>query len=264
MTTTDPATTPRTAHRAGDPATAAEDQARPAALGLVTIGQAPRSDLTEDIRPHLGGLRPVEHGALDLDRFDGPDADRVRAEVGPVAGEAPLISRLRDGSSVRLGHDALAPRMREAVARCERDGAGATLLLCTGSFPPVAATRPVLYAEQLVQHGVRAVAGGDPVGVVCPLPAQREDVGRRWARLLPGQVSVEPADPYAPDALESVAGAARVLAALGSRWLVLDCVGYTEAMRAAAARAAGPAVPVLLARALAVRLAAEAAASGRG
>ncbi|GAA2095057.1 AroM family protein [Streptomyces albiaxialis] len=226
-------------------------------LGLVTIGQAPRTDLAGDIGPYLAGVRPVEHGALDADDFDGPDGDRTREAVGPEPGEAPLISRLRDGRSVLLGHEALAPRMRDAVARCEADGASATLLLCTGNFPPVPATRPVLYAEPLVQHGVRALTGDDPVGIVCPLPAQRADVERRWSLLLPGTVRAEPADPYAGDAADRVAAAARTLAHRGSRWLVLDCIGYTEALRAAAAEAAG--LPVLLARALAVRLATEAA-----
>ncbi|WP_419999327.1 AroM family protein [Streptomyces boninensis] len=228
-------------------------------LGLVSIGQAPRTDLTPDILPLTAGLRLAEHGALDDDRFDGPDADAVRAAVGPVPGEAPLISRLRDGGSAVLGHEALAPRMAAAVARGEAEGADVTLLLCTGHFPPVPASRPLLYAEPLVQHAVRALAGADPVGIVCPLPAQQEDVAARWARLLPGPVTAAPADPYGAAAADSCAAAARQLAAGGARWLVLDCIGYTEEMRAAAARATG--VPVLLARALAVRLAAEAAMS---
>ena len=227
-----------------------------ATLGLVTIGQAPRADLAPDSGPYLNGVRPVEHGALDTDDFDEP---RTREEVGPEPGEPPLISRLRTGGSVLLGHAALAPRMRDAVARCEADGADATLLLCTGNFPPVTGTdRPVLYAEPLVQHGVRALTGDDPVGVVCPLPAQREDVERRWSLLLPGPVRAEPADPYAPDAAAQVSRAASALAETGSRWLVLDCIGYTEAHRAAA-RQAATGTPVLLARALAVRLATEAA-----
>lgn len=233
-------------------------------LGLVTIGQAPRTDLTGDARPLLAGLRAVEHGALDHDRFDGPYGDSTRREIAPTADEAPLISRLRDGTSVVLGHAALGQRIRDAVARCEEAGAGATLLLCTGNFPPIPAARPVLYAEPLVQQGVRAVVGGDPVGVVCPLPAQSDDVRDRWSHLLPGTVRAVPADPYAPDAADQVASAARALTDAGSRWLVLDCIGYTEAMRAAAVRACAAQrvpvpVPVLLARAVALRLAAEVA-----
>lgn len=236
-------------------------------LGLVTIGQAPRADLADDLPRLLGGVRPVQHGALDDDRFDGPDAERTRERVGPAPGEAPLISRLRDGRSVVLGHDALLPRIKNAVARCEADGAGATLLLCTGNFPaPEDASRPVsrplLYAEPLFQQGVRAMVGDEPVGVVCPLPEQADDVRERWSRLLPGAVRVAPADPYAEDAPARTAAAARELATAGCRRLVLDCIGYTEATRGAAVDAAGG-VPVLLARAVALRLAAEAAyASG--
>ncbi|MFD5028261.1 AroM family protein [Streptomyces sp. NPDC058373] len=226
-------------------------------LGMVTIGQAPRADLAADVEPWLGGLERYEHGALDEDVFDGGEGGATRTALAPEPGEPPLVSRLRDGTPVLLGHRALAPRMRDAVARCEADGAAATLLLCTGNFPPVPARRPLLYAEPLVQHGVRALTGEDAVGIVCPLPDQREDVERRWSALLPGRVRAEPGDPYAPDAPAQAAAAARRLAGTGSRWIVLDCIGYTESMRRAAAEAAGR--PVLLARALAIRLAAEAA-----
>ncbi|TDC62789.1 AroM family protein [Streptomyces hainanensis] len=230
------------------------------ALGLVTIGQAPRADLRPDAEPLLGGVRMVEHGALDDDRFDDPETRRL---VAPAPGEPPLISRLRDGGSVLLGHDALVPRLERAVARAERDGATATLLLCTGHFPAVRSNRPLLYAEPLVQRAVAAIVGTDPVGLVCPHPDQAADVTARWSEALPGSpVRAAAANPYAPEdrALAEVAAAAETLAAAGSRWLVLDCIGYTERMRTAAAEAAGR--PTLLARAIAVRLAAEVAAAG--
>ena len=227
------------------------------ALGLVTIGQAPRADLRPDAEPLLPGVRMVEHGALDADRFDGDAEAATRGLLAPEDGEPPLISRLRDGRSVLLGHGALVPRIESAVARAERDGAAATLLLCTGRFPAVRATRPLLFAEPLVQRAVVAAVGDDPVGIVCPHPDQAEDVAARWSRLLPGGARAEAADPYASDgsAPEAVAAAARTLAARGSTWIVLDCIGYTERMRAAALRAAQR--PVLLARAIAIRMAAE-------
>ncbi|WP_320778720.1 AroM family protein [Streptomyces sp. CRN 30] len=231
------------------------------ALGLVTIGQAPRSDLRPDAEPLLPGLRLVEHGALDEEEFGGADDRAVRRRLAPEPGEAPLVSRLRDGGSVLLGHGALVPRLERAVARAERDGAVATLLLCTGHFPAVRSGRPLLHAEPLVQHGVAALVGAAPVGLVCPRQDQRDDVAGRWTRLLPGRVSAAGADPYAPrdEALDRVAAAARELADGGAAWLVLDCIGYTEEMRRAAAGTAGR--PVLLARSLAVRAAAETVAA---
>ncbi|MEE4597248.1 AroM family protein [Streptomyces sp. DSM 41524] len=231
------------------------------ALGLVTIGQAPRADLRPDAEPLLPGVRLVEHGALDADRFDGDAEAATRRLLAPEHGEAPLVSRLRDGRSVLLGHGAIVPRITDAVARAERDGAAATLLLCTGRFPAVRAGRPLLFAEPLVQQAVAAAVGTDPVGIVCPHPDQAEDVSRRWAELLPGRVEAAVADPYGPAerVLDDVAAAARGLAERGSSWLVLDCIGYTERMRTAALRAAGR--PVLLARAIAVRMAAEVVAA---
>ncbi|MFD7510976.1 AroM family protein, partial [Streptomyces sp. NPDC059853] len=70
-----------------------------APLGLVTIGQAPRTDLHEDAAPLLAGIPFTEHGALDEDRFDGPGEAAARAAVAPAPGETPLVSRLRDGRS---------------------------------------------------------------------------------------------------------------------------------------------------------------------
>ncbi|MEW2544270.1 AroM family protein [Streptomyces sp. NPDC047002] len=243
-------------------AAAAAGGRRPgAALGLVTIGQAPRDDLRPDAEPLLPGVRLIEHGALDEEDFSGAAEAGTRSALAPEPGEAPLVSRLRDGRSVVLGHGAVVPRIERAVARAERDGAAATLVLCTGHFPSVRSARPLLYAEPLVQHAVAALVGEDPVGLVCPRDDQAGDVGERWARLLPGRVTAAGANPYAPrdEAVGLVAAAAGELVGAGARWLVLDCIGYTEEMRRAAARAAGR--PVLLARSLAVRAAGEAVAA---
>ncbi|WP_259471864.1 AroM family protein [Streptomyces shenzhenensis] len=231
------------------------------ALGLVTIGQAPRTDLRPDAEPLLPGVRLVEHGALDEDDFTAGAEAATRRELAPEPGEAPLVSRLRDGNAVVLGHGAVVPRMERAVARAEAEGAVATLLLCTGHFPAIQGSRPVLFAEPLVQRAVAAIVGDAPVGLVCPHPDQVADVSGRWVELLPGRVTAAGANPYAPadEAHQQIAEAARELADGGAAWLVLDCIGYTEDMRRTAARAAGR--PVLLARSLAVRAAAEVVAA---
>lgn len=219
-------------------------------LGLVTIGQAPRVDLLPDILPILGGVPHVEHGALD-DLTSG-DLDRV----APAQGESPLASRMRDGSMATIGPSALLPLLARAVSRCVDDGAAAALILCTGHLGEVDAPIPVLHAEPLAQSGVHAIIGADPLGVINPLPGQVEEATGRWSAELGRAVPGRAANPYTQGASE-VAAAARSLADTGVRWIFLDCIGYTEEMRRAAASAAG--VPVLLARSIAVRLAVEAA-----
>ncbi|HEY0118284.1 MAG TPA: AroM family protein [Cellulomonas sp.] len=219
-------------------------------LGLVTIGQAPRVDLTPDVTAVLAGLAVVEHGALD------DLAPEALGTVAPDPGEAPLASRLRDGSGVVIGHRALAPLLAGAVARCAADGAAAVLVLCTGHLGAIASDIPVLYAEPLAQAGVRGIIGADRLSIVNPMADQVAEATGRWSSVLGRPVLGEHANPYT-EPTEAVARAAAALAAQGAQWVFLDCVGYCEAMREAAAEASG--LPVLLARTLAARLAAEAA-----
>lgn len=220
-----------------------------AMLGLVTIGQAPRVDLLPDIVGVLGGIAYTEHGALDE-----LDSDEIRA-VGPEPGEIPLVSRLRDAGAVVLGHRPLRPLIESAVLRCRDNGASAVLLLCTGRFDPFDTPIPVYPAEPLAQQGVCGLVGTDHVGVLNPLPEQSDEARTRWAAVLPGLVSMAAADPYAAD-LDEIGAAAADLADAGARWIIGDCIGYSEPMRRAAVAASGR--PVLLARTLAARLAVEA------
>lgn len=92
------------------------------------------------------------------------------------------------------------------------------------------------------------------VGVLRPLEGQLEDARQAWRRVLGGaDVAVGAVNPF--DARPADLAAA--VAGLTGRCdvLVLDCFGFGERMRAAAAREFGG--PVVLIRSVAARLAAE-------
>src|SRR5690606_15419026 len=95
--------------------------------------------------------------------------------------------------------------------------------------------------------------GEQRLGVICPEPDQVEMSVEKW-RPHAGVPLVEPASPYAEDSDRLVTRAAERLAGLGADILVLDCMGYSERSRAAAAVAGKP---IVLARSLVARLAAE-------
>lgn len=217
-------------------------------LGVVTIGQAPRIDLTPELAALLPPCRIVEHGALD-----GLTATQIDA-MAPQSGEHPVTSRLADGSSAVFGHRQSFDLVAAAIARAEDDGADLVLLACSGSFAGIAHRAPLLLVERLAHH---AVAGLDPdlrVGVVRPLAAQVLAASEVWARSLgrpPAAVDV--ADPNHDGVAASAAAAARIGPEVDV--LVLDCIGFDEPMRRAAARASGR--PVLLVRSLAARGAAD-------
>ena len=222
-----------------------------ASLGLVTIGQSPRGDLTGELTAYLpAGTTLLERGAID-----GLNQSAI-ASLAPDADEDTLTSRLRDGEPVLLGRHRLVPRLEEAISGLEQQGAEASLLVCTGSFPPLRHGRPLLDAERLLVSGVCSVAHGTgQLGVVVPLPAQLDALSRRWQQALGAPVLADHADPYARGAADAIPAAAGRLSRRGARLAVLDCMGYTEAQREAAAVCAG--IPVLLARSVVGRLAGE-------
>lgn len=217
-------------------------------LGLVTIGQAPRDDLVPELVPLLPACHIVQHGALD-----GMSA----AEIGryaPGPGEEEFVSRLTDGSSVVIGHDQTVPLVERAVGRAEDDGADVVLVVCSGSFPAMAHRRPLLFTESLAHHALAALADAGRIGVVRPLPSQLTDGMAAWERTLGRPVAAaSAASPYTAS-LDEIAAAAAELADRCDV-IVLDCIGYDERMRAAAATASGR--PVLLVRSLAARLVGE-------
>ena len=217
-------------------------------LGLVTIGQAPRSDLVPEIAPLLKGAELVERGVLD---------DCTAAEIVQMQRERKgqaLATRLRDGSGVVIGEADVVPRLMGKMVELEQEGVDAIALLCTGSFPDVPVKIPLLKAEPLLGQFVKAVGIG-PIGVLTPDEAQRPFQQVRWEKLLCEPVKIAVANPYLSGAVDCVGKAAKELSEQGVQMIVLDCLGYSGAMRDKARAEAG--LPTALARTVLARAAAE-------
>lgn len=69
-------------------------------IGAVTIGQSPRTDITEDAGRFFGDrVELLEFGALD--RYTLEEAKQLQ----PIPGDYGLTSRLRDGTEVHFQED---------------------------------------------------------------------------------------------------------------------------------------------------------------
>src|SRR5258705_12971487 len=106
-------------------------------VGLITVGQAPRSDVVPDMAAILGGdVEIVEAGALD---------GLTRAQMEPLAPEGDdeiLGTRMADGTSVFVGKSKMISRIEAKIAALEDRGVALNGLLCTGEVPKLAAPRP--------------------------------------------------------------------------------------------------------------------------
>lgn len=217
-------------------------------LAVLTIGQAPRPDLTPELRKYWPGITLHEHGALD-----GMTESEIET-LAPGPDEEPLTSRLIDGSSAVFGAIKILPYLSEALVQGEAAGADATLLVCGSEFPAIPHTRPLLRGSDLLHYGAAALCRDANVGVIRPLYSQLADARRHWTQTLGRHPNaVTSADPYCNDADAIAATASRDLGHCDI--VILDCFGYDEAAAVAVARRSG--LPTLLTRSIVARLAAE-------
>jgi len=219
-------------------------------VGTLTIGQAPRPDVTPILEAHL----PPGTACLHAGVLDGLAPDEIEARFGHRPGDRLLVTRLLDGTSVRLDGARVEAAVHALVATLEAQGCGVIVVLCTGVFHGLA-TREAWLVEpdRVIPPLLRAMLGDRPLGVMVPDAAQVASEDGKW-RALAQPPRFAAASPYAHNVTALRASAAE-LSARGAAAIVLDCIGYTEFHRQVAAEASG--IPVLLSNALVARVTGE-------
>lgn len=214
-------------------------------VGVLTIGQSPRTDVTPSIQRILGEqVDIIEAGGLDRLK------DNELHLVSPEASDTTYISKLRNGNSIKIAKSKLLPLLQDELDRLEEQTA-VTIMLCTGDFPSIRATNPIIYPDKVLNATVQALKDSGTLGLIIPLEEQRESLFEKWTQ--PNlQLKAEVASPYEES---DVLGAAGKLKEQGASVIVMDCMGYSEAHKAQAAKGSG--LPILLPRTLVARIAAE-------
>jgi len=215
-------------------------------LGVLTIGQSPRTDAVPEMAAFWPDVEVVEAGALD-----GLSKDEVR-RLAPAAGDYVLITRMGDGTEVTIAKRHILGRLQEHITGLAASGCGAILLLCTGEFPDFRSAVPLIRPQRILQGAVEGMARGIHLGLMLPSADQLAQAGRRWAGVAE-RVTAVSASPYAQG--PSIAAAASELGEAGAGLIVMDCMGYTRAMRSQVREVTGK--PVMLARSVVARVVGE-------
>lgn len=219
----------------------------PKILGTLTIGQSPRGDLIPELRAVLAAdVEIIEAGALD-----GMTLDEVR-RIAPGPGDQVLVTRMADGTPVKIAERHILPRMQRQIDGLVERGADIVALVCTGEFPDFTCRKILVRPQKVLYHLTAALSSGLSLGVVVPAEEQIRDAERRW-RGAAATVKAEAASPYADPGL--VRRAAAVLKAWGADLVVMDCIGYTLEMRESIKRETG--MSLILARSVLARALAE-------
>jgi protein AroM len=219
------------------------------AIGLVTIGQSPRSDVVPDMAAVIGPAIEVrEAGALD---------GLTRAEIAalaPTGGDEILVTRLTDGSAVFVGKEKIVRLVEARIAALERGGAMLTALLCTGAFPKLHATRPLIQPHPVLLGTLRGLSWPGRLGVLTPSIPHVPQTEARWRRDGFDAV-VAPLSPYEEEDPAALRRAAEAMREGGAGLVVMDCMGFRRKTRDELAGLTG--VPVLLANLLVARVIGE-------
>ncbi|MFX0044739.1 MAG: AroM family protein [Candidatus Hermodarchaeota archaeon] len=217
-------------------------------VGMVTIGQSPRTDVTSDVAEILGpSIKITECGALDS------LTDEEIAELKPGFDDEILVSRLRDGTEVQLGHTQIVELTQRCIDGIE-GRVDVVVLLCTGEFPELTSRRLIMKPSSIVSHLVGSLLSQGSLGVLVPSSDQLETTKSKWVR--DGlSVIVESLSPYQEIDEAHVRRVAQKLKESGVDLVVLDCIGYTTELSEHFKTITG--VPTLLPRTLVARMVRE-------
>ncbi|NEN85651.1 AroM family protein [Paenibacillus elgii] len=218
-------------------------------LGTVTIGQAPRPDVTPILERHLGDRVEL----LQVGVLDGMTKQEIAASLSPDPEHYVLTSRLASGDAVVMAREKIAPVLQQKIDWLEELGCRQILVLCTGVFDGLTTKNArLLEPDELLAPIVAAMVRGMRFGVLVPLAEQQEALAEKW-RHRGLDPFIAAASPY--DFREKQALAACAQLKDQADIVLLDCMGYTEAMRAFVARHTG--LPVILSNALMAKVISE-------
>lgn len=222
-------------------------------IGLITIGQSPRDDIVPDMVARLGfPVEVVERGAID-----GLSLEAVR-ELAPRGDEAWAVSRMQDGTEVRLAKRELVPRMQRRVEELAALGADLIVPLCASDWSALRSEVPFINPGVALPAIIQAmVRPGGPLGFVAPTEAQAEQAARRYAETGVPAVTTY-AQPYTGEAeqLRQCEAAAEKLRQANAALIYMSCMGHSRRMRAAVREVSG--LPTVTANGLVAGLIAEA------
>lgn len=192
-------------------------------LGIITIGQSPRIDITQDIKDILNkDIAVIEAGVLDRYTYE-----EVLERFSPNDNEDILVSRMRDGTQVVLSEDIVINELQNCIDEIE-EKVDMVILLCTGKFPEFNHNKPLIVPQKLLHSIVAKLESNNKIGIIIPDIGQVEQ-SKRWWNTVDIDIEIEVASPYKD--IENIEKVATRFKDKSINYIVLDCMGYSVEMK---------------------------------
>jgi protein AroM len=192
-------------------------------VGLVTIGQSPRVDVTGDLLKLLpSGVEVLEAGALD--ELKPEEIEKLK----PMSGETVYVTRLRSGVEVKISRERVIPLVGKCISKIE-GSVDVIGILCSGEFPDYPSSKPIIYPERVLKGLASSIVYGGRVGILIPAVEQVDYARVKWGGLF-RDLHVYPISPYT-SSLSDFRGLCGRLRGDGVKLAIMDCIGYTLGQR---------------------------------
>ena len=217
-------------------------------IGVITIGQSPRKDITVDIFPLLGNKVEI----LEIGALDGLTRENIEKEK-PMNGEKGLISVLNDGSNVFFSEKFIIPRLQNCIEKLENEKVELILFLCTGKFSHTFKSKlPIIFPYDVLKNLVPLFTKNSSIGIIIPKAEQKEFTKNKWGSLIKS-IEIVSGSPYGD--IKEIELAASNLKNRNIDVIILDCMGYSLKTKKIVEKISEK--PVILARTLAARVISE-------
>jgi protein AroM len=191
-------------------------------VGIATIGQSPRADVVPEIQEMAG----IEAEFLECGALDGLGLPEIE-KLAPEKSDYMLVTRLSDGSHVRLARDKIIEKMQRSIDSLVEQGADLVIVLCVGEWPKFKSKKLVVTpSEPLCGFALGLLGRGDKLGLSVPAEEQIDDFRSKYSKDGVAVVALA-ASPYGPTTMDESIRAAEILKERDVDLVVMDCPGYT-------------------------------------
>jgi protein AroM len=213
-------------------------------IGMLTIGQTPRVDLLPALIEILGD----EYEIIEAGALDGLSLEDVKG-IEILPDDYVLVSRMRDGTEVKITKRFVIPRVQEKITELEEKGVRLTVIMCTGAFPQYESKGLVVTPQEILKGVLNGSLKKGRLGVVYPteeqIPGAQSNFGSDDV-----ETYADATSPYeGSEELEALAGR---LSAQNLDLILLNCFGFSSDLKKYIAERTG--VPTIQSNAVVARV----------